>query len=138
MLVSIKELPDVKIDNLLDLFTISGSTEPLNIGLLPEPSQLSLGIASCVTLNNTNRFRGRFTAFQIQKQVAIANGFKWFGVSRNPPRQKLLHFLSQTPFEHPLDTFIDSTIQLRAWRAHTDITDSETRQRVSWFLVQVF
>src|SRR5215831_9377944 len=112
-------------DLVLNFLTVSRPIKPGNFTLSTEPSDLTLGIASSVTLDYTNRFLSRDTGIDILNHLSIADGFKRFRNRRNTFCQEPADFLDQAGVEHPLDSLIDPSVEILTGRIHADKVTGE-------------
>jgi len=74
--LKIYELFEILTDLVFNFLAISRPIKPADIGLFTEPSHLTFGIASCVTLDYTNRLIPWDTGIEIRNQMAIPDGLK--------------------------------------------------------------
>src|SRR2546423_9592559 len=103
-------------DLVLYFVAVSGSIKPGHVRLITKPSHLTLRIASCITLNYTNRFFPRVTGIEIGQHVPVPDGLERLGAGRNTLRHELPDFLDQTGLEHPADAPVNPIIELLTLR----------------------
>src|SRR5437870_353195 len=88
-------------DLVLNFLTVSGPIKPCNVGLFAEPSHLTLGVASRITLDYTNRFLLRDRGIGGGDNMPIPDCLKGFRAGGNAAREQPADFFHQSRLEHP-------------------------------------
>lgn len=101
-------------DPILYFVAVSRSIKPCDTWLLSKPSHLTFRIASCITLNYTNRIRLRVTGIQLRQHMSVPDRLEGLGAPGNPGRQERPDFADKTRFEHPDDALVDPAVQFFA------------------------
>src|SRR5262245_53700241 len=97
-------------DLLLNFLVVSRSIKPDNIRLSTEPCHLTFCIASCITLDYTNRFLCRDTGIAVFNQVPVTYRLECLSAGRNAARQQPTDLIHQASLEHAPDTLVNALI----------------------------
>src|ERR1051326_2812014 len=90
----------ILMDLVLNFLAVSESIKPCDLGLLAEPSHLTLCVVSRITLDYTNRFLLRDSGIDVGDDMPIADRLKRFCVRRNASRKHPADLFNQARLEH--------------------------------------
>ena len=135
--LKIYELFQELVNLVLNFLAISRPIKPSNLGLLAEPSHLTFGITSCVTLDYTNRRFPWDRGIEIGDNVPIPNRLKWLRALRNITCEQFPDFLYETSLEHAANALVDPFVEFLSGRIQAHEVNCEARYRLARPFIQM-
>src|SRR5579863_4050942 len=96
--------------------------DPSDIGVFPEPGQLTFGVPAGIRLDIGNGLIEGGLSVKILEYLFISNGLERVMVAI---KQESFHFFDQSLFDHAVCTVMDSAVQLFLGEVKADLEDAK-------------